>query len=192
MKKLLAICLSLTFFFLISVFIPETTNAQFTAGCFGGVLTQDQPCVCECGDNAHRVSGDCSNYDFPACGSGSCTCEANQPTDDLPINWNSLFQAIQPNLPGDFPLDFRRGLTIGAIISALLPYIFAIAGFALLIMLIFSGYQYMTSEGDPKKAAAARGRITWAIIGFIVIFAAYWIIILVGRILSIPSSRFPF
>ena len=183
MKKLLAICLSLTFFFLISVFIPETTNAQFTAGCFGGVLTQDQPCVCECGDNAHRVSGDCSNYDFPACGSGSCTCEANQSTSDLPIDWNSLLTISNMDL---------RSQTIGGLISQVFPYIFAIAGFALLIMLIFGGYQYMMSEGDPKMAAAARGRITWAIIGFIVIFAAYWIIILVGRILSIPSSRFPF
>lgn len=50
------------------------------------------------------------------------------------------------------------------------------AGFAVLFMLIRGGIGYITAQGDPKALQSARGTITWAIIGLIVILSAYIII----------------
>ena len=62
---------------------------------------------------------------------------------------------------------------IGAIISNLLEPIFALAGMIALLILIWGGIRYMTARGDPKAHEAARGTITGAVIGLlIVIFAA--------------------
>lgn len=62
-----------------------------------------------------------------------------------------------------------------AIISELLPYILTFAGLILFAMLIMGGFTMMTATTDPKKAEAGKERITTAIIGFVIIFAAYWI-----------------
>ena len=40
---------------------------------------------------------------------------------------------------------------VGDIINAVMPYIFAIAGMALLVMLLSAGFSFLTSAGDPKN-----------------------------------------
>lgn len=87
-------------------------------------------------------------------------------------------------------LDLKDGdgnITIGSIISALLPYFYGLAGFLVLLYLVLGGYQVLTSQGDPKLMATGREKITWAIVGFIILFSAYWIVQLAGRILDIQQ-----
>lgn len=68
-----------------------------------------------------------------------------------------------------------KSKTIGDIISMILPYVFVISGLILLFMLILGGIQLMTSAGDPDKTKAGFGRITHALIGFLIIFIAYFV-----------------
>lgn len=70
--------------------------------------------------------------------------------------------------------------SIGTIISASLSYIFAFAGLLLLLQIIGSGFTIMLSAGDAKKLAKGRSALTTAIVGFLVIFAAFWIVQIVG------------
>lgn len=84
-------------------------------------------------------------------------------------------------LPGGytikFPEKFKGEFTdIGSIISALLPYIYYLAGLILFGAIIVSGFQFLFSTGDPKKTAEAKGCLTNAIIGFLIIFISYWLI----------------
>jgi len=81
------------------------------------------------------------------------------------------------------------GSKVGDLISTILPFIFTGAGLALLIFLIFGGFQLLTSAGDPKAIEAAKGRITGALVGFIIIFLSYWIVQLLGRILGIEIIK---
>ncbi len=74
---------------------------------------------------------------------------------------------------------------IGNIITAVIPWIFTISGMLLLIYLIFGGIQLMLSRGDPKNAQAAKAHVTNALIGFIIIFVAYWVVQLVGVIFNL-------
>jgi len=87
-----------------------------------------------------------------------------------------------PKKPGEFyevfpPPDFKTEFTdIGSIISALLPYIYVIAGLILFGAIIISGFQFLFSAGDPKKTAGAKGCLTNAIIGFLIVFLSWWLI----------------
>lgn len=83
-----------------------------------------------------------------------------------------------PNLNPEFT---EQGL-IGKIISAFLPAILGIAGFVTVIIIIISGIQFVTSGGNPEAAAAARGRLTFAIIGFVIIVLAFAILQIVDQI----------
>jgi len=80
------------------------------------------------------------------------------------------------------PSGFRSDFTdIGSIINELLKYIFVLAGLVLFILLIIGGFGLLTSGGNPDKMKAAQGKITSAVIGFVIIFISYWLM----RILEI-------
>lgn len=79
--------------------------------------------------------------------------------------------------------------SIGNIISNLIPYLFAAAGFLLTIYLVWGGLDFMFSMGDPKKISAARGKITQALIGFFVVFVSFLLIQLIGTIFNIPDFQ---
>lgn len=78
-----------------------------------------------------------------------------------------------------------KNKTIGDIISMILPYVFVISGLVLLFMLILGGIQLMTSAGNPDKTKAGYGRITHALIGFLIVFVAYFVSQLVEVMLGI-------
>lgn len=84
------------------------------------------------------------------------------------INFNTLITSI----PG---FKFTTSSTIGDIISAILPYVFAISGLLLFVFLIMGGFELLTSAGNPESVKKAQGKITSALVGFVIIFLAYWL-----------------
>ncbi|OGM24619.1 hypothetical protein A2962_01555 [Candidatus Woesebacteria bacterium RIFCSPLOWO2_01_FULL_39_61] len=76
---------------------------------------------------------------------------------------------------------------IGTVINTFIRYLFPIAGLVLLAYLIFGGYKYLTSMGDPKKIQESRLNITYAIVGFAILIAAYWVVLVAARVLNIPA-----
>ena len=74
-------------------------------------------------------------------------------------------------------------LKTGEIISDLLPYIYVITGLILLVMLISGGLGLMTAAGNPDKMKAGYGKISNALIGFLIIFISYFVVQLVETIL---------
>lgn len=77
--------------------------------------------------------------------------------------------------------------TIGALVVRVLVYIFSAAGILLLIYLVSAGFQYMTSQGNPKILAVAKGKISNALVGLFIVLVAFWIVQIVGDILGITS-----
>jgi hypothetical protein len=92
------------------------------------------------------------------------------------------------NIPGitgtiEGPKGFKPEFTnLSSVITQIIPILFSVAGIFLLVFLLWGGLEYMLSMGDPKKAEKARGKITSAIIGFVIIFASYWIVQLIDYI----------
>lgn len=89
-------------------------------------------------------------------------------------------------LPGGEIIKNPQGLkteitTLGGFVSALLPIILVLAGLVLFVLLILGGFGILTSAGSPDKVKAAQGKITSAVIGFVIIFVSYWI----ARILEV-------
>jgi hypothetical protein len=65
--------------------------------------------------------------------------------------------------------------TFGSVISASLPYVYVIAGMAMLLMIISGGISLMTAAGDPGKSKAGYGKISAGILGFVIVFIAYFV-----------------
>lgn len=63
----------------------------------------------------------------------------------------------------------------------------SLAGVALFIMILVGGFNFLFSGGDQKKLEAARGTITQAITGIVVMTSAYLIISLIARFTGVES-----
>lgn len=88
----------------------------------------------------------------------------------------------------DFEFSGKQG-TIGSVVSSLINYLFPLAGILLLLYLIVGGFQMMFSRGDPKAMQSAQGKITNAVVGFLIVFASYWIVQLIASILGLEAIR---
>jgi hypothetical protein len=66
----------------------------------------------------------------------------------------------------------------GALISIILKNVYIAAGLVFFVLLLFGGFSIIlgAGEGDPKKSAQGIKAATAAGIGFLVIFASYWIV----------------
>jgi hypothetical protein len=55
-----------------------------------------------------------------------------------------------------------------------------VSGIALLIYLLWGAFDYLTSQGDPDKIKAAQTKITNAVIGIILVIAAFTLFVVVA------------
>ncbi len=67
---------------------------------------------------------------------------------------------------------------LGVLVSVFIKNAYVLAGILLFLLLIFGGLGLIMSagSGDAKKTAQGQQAITTALIGFLIIFASYWII----------------
>lgn len=95
------------------------------------------------------------------------------------------FNNLAPTNPPNFTFTGPGNSTLGAVVSALLPYVLTAAGLVSFVFILFAGFQFLMSQGNPKQVEEARKKLTEAIIGFIVVFSSYWIIQIVEKILGV-------
>lgn len=85
------------------------------------------------------------------------------------------------------------GKTVGVadLISIILSNAIVIAGIIMLFLLVFGGIMMIASAGqdDPQKAAQGKKAVTAAVIGFIIIFASYWIVQIIEYLTGVPILR---
>jgi len=81
--------------------------------------------------------------------------------------------------------DIVKFTEIGKLISNIIYLIFVLAALIFFFMLVIGGIQWMLSGGDKAATEAARGRITAALIGLVIVFAAWAITVLIEKFLGI-------
>ena len=81
-------------------------------------------------------------------------------------------------VPVGLPAVLTGGLDVTgkAAIELGLNLLFALSTVVAVIMLVFSGIQWITSRGDPVGVASAKRRITYSIIGLIVVASAFLLV----------------
>ena len=87
---------------------------------------------------------------------------------------------ITINQPGNIKIS-----DVGQLISALVGTLLIIAALLAFFFLILGGIQWITSGGDKAGMEAARNKITHAIVGLIIVGAAWAIMLLVQNFLGV-------
>ncbi|OGV97161.1 hypothetical protein A2W24_00445 [Microgenomates group bacterium RBG_16_45_19] len=77
---------------------------------------------------------------------------------------------------GNHPINQYAQRPVTELISKILPNVYVILGLILFIYLLIGGFMVIASAGNQHNLDQGKQIITNAIIGFIVVFASYWII----------------
>lgn len=93
------------------------------------------------------------------------------------------------NIGQEFKLKGTQGVdslfpSIGSLVSVILPNLYILAGLILFALLIFGGLSLIMGAGNdnPQQAAKGKQAVTAAFVGFLIIFASYWIIQIIEKI----------
>lgn len=76
---------------------------------------------------------------------------------------------------------------LGVILNLIIPIVTFGAGIVFIIMAFFGAYTMITAGGDAEKVKKAQRTLTFAIIGLIVVIAAFAIVKLIGVVFNIKT-----
>lgn len=88
-----------------------------------------------------------------------------------------IAQITNPVIPGAFGNPQQSGgQNLASVIPAAITLAFVIGALIFFAMLVWGAIQWISSGGDKQALEGARGRITNALIGIVLLFAAFAII----------------
>lgn len=97
-----------------------------------------------------------------------------------------LAQGEKINLQNVGP-DFGglTGLTVPSVVSGLIKLALVVAAIVFFFILVIGGIQWIASGGDKTQTETARNRITSALVGLVIVFAAWAIVALINTFFGI-------
>ena len=101
-----------------------------------------------------------------------------------------LAQGGEINLNPPVGFESLRDFEIGNIISSGVALLLIIAAVVFFFMLVIGGIRWITSGGDKGQTEAARGQITAALVGLVIVFAAYAIVSIIEAFFNISILSF--
>ena len=93
-------------------------------------------------------------------------------------------------ITGPLALPGGKEVTIGNILNTLLPFIITFCTIILSFIYVWAGYDFMKSRGEPGRVKAARAKLTYGIIGFVLLVLSYFIVNLISYIFGIGGGIF--
>jgi len=99
----------------------------------------------------------------------------------LSLTASTVYAATQLTVPN--PVNVPT-VDLGKVISAVVGILLLIAAILAFLYLILGGIQWITSGGDKSGMEAARNKITAAIVGLIIVAAAWAIMMLIGNFIG--------
>jgi hypothetical protein len=93
-------------------------------------------------------------------------------------------------LPNSLSSTANPASALSHLLNTLILLILVIGGITFVFMLLFGGYQWITSGGDKEGLAKAKNRITHAVVGLIILFSIFALLSLFGDFLGINLTSF--
>jgi len=138
-------------------------------------------------------------------GAQTVTCEQRLPTPGVINRWccddqiscDGVKGKVQEEIDGkiiDPPTAYVGTIAkisdLGEIFNKVVSYILGLAGIVFFVLLVVGGFKYITSGGDPKAAEAAKGTLTSAITGLVIILISYLVLALITKLTGVDVTNF--
>jgi len=91
-------------------------------------------------------------------------------------------------ISGPLVVGGKTDFKLADIVSEIVKFLIPLAGIILLFVMIWGGYDFMMSRGNPEKLKSAQAKITTGIIGFVLLIFSYVITKLVATIFGLGQG----
>lgn len=106
-------------------------------------------------------------------------------------DWKKCYEVVGIDVSQGIPTNVPPPLScVFTVLQNIINAALVLAAVVAVILIMYAGYQFVTSNGDKEKVDGARKRITYAIIGLIVIIFAFAIINLISQVTGVPTEQF--
>ncbi|MCL4374715.1 hypothetical protein M1523_02540 [Patescibacteria group bacterium] len=78
--------------------------------------------------------------------------------------------------------------TLGDVVNRLVTFIYPLAAGVLFLIIVWGGYDFLTSQGAADKIKSAQAKITAGIIGFVLLLVSYLLVKLVALIFGLGNG----
>ena len=93
-------------------------------------------------------------------------------------------------IPSVFAIEDPAKITdIVAIIETVITFLAPAAAIAFLIMILFGGFKFVTSGGDPKATGQAKAILTYAVFGVILVVISWLILLLIQSLTGVDVTK---
>lgn len=144
---------------------PPPTSSQLQCATCPGGLCDTLPCCSPCVKDVNNITGVCH-----------CAYPPSTPDEDetLPSTPNESGDTIDTAI-GPINVKSPEGF-----VGSILTLAIGIGGGIAILLIIFGGFQVLTSSGNPEQVKAGKEMITSAIAGLLLIIFAVFILRLIG------------
>lgn len=87
-------------------------------------------------------------------------------------------------LPNNTGTGLRGANNLGELLTRVLGILLGIVGLVSIVYIVIGGYKYVTSNGDPEQIESAKGTITNALIGVVVVLLAFALVRIIANAVS--------
>ncbi len=101
---------------------------------------------------------------------------------------NSALETMAENADAVRATSGLGEASIGEIVAAAIQAVLGLLGVIFLVLMVLAGFNWMTANGDEKKVEKATGTIKTAVIGLVIVLAAYAITYFIFRYLPFSST----
>src|SRR3990172_4466187 len=97
----------------------------------------------------------------------------------------NLLAASDINLQPGGQFAQLGSLTLGGIVSGLIRLVLVVAALVFFFILVIGGIRWIASGGDKAQTENARNQITAALVGLVIVFAAWAILALIKTFFNV-------
>ena len=101
--------------------------------------------------------------------------------------WNNLEDSMS-NPTGE--ADVATIKSFEGLFNNVLLVVLSLLGIVTFIMILVGGFKYLTSGGDAKQAEAAKGTMTYGIIGLAAAIGAWFILLAIQNFTGVTVTEF--
>jgi len=99
------------------------------------------------------------------------------------------YLAQQMNVGGQSIEGPLQGINnLGDVVNKVVMFMIPLAGIILLFVMIWGGFDYLMSQGQPEKIKSAQAKISTGLIGFFLLIISYVLVKLITRIFGVGEG----
>lgn len=102
----------------------------------------------------------------------------------------ALLKIGEQDITGPLVIQNIIDPTLSDVINQVMRFVYPAALLLVFVYFLWGGYDFLLSGGNPEKVKMGKGKITSAVVGFILLILSYVLVRIIGSIFGLGTGLF--